>query len=51
MSGAPPCPVATTRGETEREALGNIRDAIKTYLAMVRKETKGLRTRQILVPT
>lgn len=48
------CPVLPgchSQGETEQEALDNIKDAIKAYLAVVRKETKGLRTRNILVPT
>jgi predicted RNase H-like HicB family nuclease len=47
----PALPGCHSQGDTEREALDNIKDAIRTHLAMVRKETKGLRTRKVLVPT
>lgn len=46
----PALPGCHSQGETEKEALANIKDAIKTYLAMVRKQTRGLRTRKILIP-
>ena len=46
----PALPGCHSQGETEKEALANIKDAIKTHLAMVRKETRGLRTRRVLVP-
>lgn len=46
----PALPGCHSQGATEREALANIKDAIKTHLAMVRKETRGLRTRRVLVP-
>ncbi|HEX4048978.1 MAG TPA: type II toxin-antitoxin system HicB family antitoxin [Elusimicrobiota bacterium] len=46
----PALPGCHSQGATEKEALANIKDAIKTYLAMVRKETKGRRTRRVLVP-
>jgi len=47
----PALPGCHSQGQTEKEALDSIKDAIKTYLAMVRKETKGLRTRRVLVPS
>ena len=47
----PALPGCHSQSETEKEALMNIKDAIKTYLAMVRKETKGLRTRRVLIPS
>jgi predicted RNase H-like HicB family nuclease len=47
----PALPGCHSQGETEKEALANIKDAIKTYLATVRKETRGLRTRRVLVPS
>ena len=46
----PALPGCHSQGTTEKEALANIKDAIKTYLAMVRKETRGLRTRRVLIP-
>ena len=46
----PALPGCHSQGETEKEALANIKDAIKTHLAMVRKETRGLRTRRVLIP-
>lgn len=46
----PALPGCHSQGETEKEALANIKDAIKTYLAMVRKETRGQRTRRVLIP-
>ncbi|MDE2142210.1 MAG: type II toxin-antitoxin system HicB family antitoxin [Elusimicrobia bacterium] len=46
----PALPGCHSQGETEKEALANIKDAIKTYLAMVRKETRGMRTRRVLIP-
>lgn len=45
----PALPGCHSQGQTEREALDNIKDAIRTYLAMVRKETKGSITREVLV--
>jgi predicted RNase H-like HicB family nuclease len=46
----PALPGCHSQGATEKEALANIKDAIKTYLAMVRKETRGQRTRRVLIP-
>jgi predicted RNase H-like HicB family nuclease len=46
----PALPGCHSQGGTEKEALANIKDAIKTYLAMVRKETRGQRTRRVLIP-
>jgi predicted RNase H-like HicB family nuclease len=46
----PALPGCHSQGDAEKEALANIKDAIKTHLAMVRKETRGLRTRRVLIP-
>ena len=46
----PALPGCHSQGDTEQDALDNIKDAIRTYLDMVRKETKGARTRKVLVP-
>ena len=45
----PALPGCHSQGDTKEEALKNVKDAIKTYLAMVRKETKGLTTAKVEV--
>ncbi|MBI2841598.1 MAG: type II toxin-antitoxin system HicB family antitoxin [Acidobacteria bacterium] len=42
-------PGCHSQGETEKEALANIKDAIKTYLVMICRETRGKRVRHVLV--
>lgn len=46
----PALPGCHSQGETKEEALENIKDAIKTYLAMVKKENKGLKTVRVEIP-
>ena len=45
----PALPGCHSQGDTEREALVNIRDAIKTYLTMSSGEMKGARVREVEV--
>ena len=45
----PALPGCHSQGETEKEAVENIRDAIKTYLTMEREELRGIKTREIEV--
>jgi predicted RNase H-like HicB family nuclease len=46
----PALPGCHSQGETQEEALESIKDAIATYLDMVRKETKGAKTVRVSVP-
>ncbi|MEK6814873.1 MAG: type II toxin-antitoxin system HicB family antitoxin [Nitrospirota bacterium] len=46
----PGLPGCWSQGATEEEALGNIRDAIETYLATVADLTKNKVTRIVEVP-
>ena len=46
----PGLPGCWSQGETEEEALGNIKDAIETYLATVEELTKGQASRLVEVP-
>ena len=45
----PALPGCHSQGETEKEALENIRDAIRTYLEMEQKELKGAKIREVEV--
>jgi len=47
------CPALSgchSQGDTEEEAMENIKDAISTYLHMIEEETKGSRVYQVEVP-
>ena len=46
----PALPGCCSQGATEKEALENMRDAIATYLDMLRKETAGKKTVLVSVP-
>lgn len=46
----PALPGCHSQGDTREEALGSIKDAIRTYLEMVRRETRGKKTVQVVVP-
>ena len=46
----PGLPGCWSQGETEEEALANIKDAIETYLATVEDLTKGQSSRLVEVP-
>ena len=46
----PGLPGCWSQGETEAEALENIRFAIQEYLAAVKKVTEGQQTREVEVP-
>jgi predicted RNase H-like HicB family nuclease len=46
----PALPGCHSQGDTEGEALENIKDAIRAYLHMLRRETRGAKTRKVLVP-
>ena len=46
---APSLPGCHSQGRTEREAMENIRDAIRTYLDMDVKELKNTKAREIEV--
>jgi len=46
---APSLPGCHSQGETEEEALENIKDAIETYLEMEAGELKGAETREVEV--
>lgn len=46
----PALPGCHSQGDTEEDALGNIKDAIAVYLDMVKKETRGQRTTKVSVP-
>lgn len=45
----PALPGCHSQGNTEREAIANIRDAVLTYLDMERKELKDTRFKEIQV--
>ena len=45
----PGLPGCWSQGATEQEALGNIQDAIREYLAAVEDETRGQDVREIEV--
>lgn len=45
----PALPGCHSQGETEKEALQNIQDAILTYLGMEEKELKGAKIREVEV--
>jgi len=47
----PVLPGCHSQGETQKEALENIRDAILTYLAMEKEELKGAVVREELFGT
>ena len=44
---APALPGCHSQGDTEAEALVNIKDAIKTYLEMDSHELKGIKVREV----
>jgi predicted RNase H-like HicB family nuclease len=46
----PGLPGCWSQGQTEKEALENITDAIKTYLLTVKELTKDKKTRYVEVP-
>jgi len=46
----PGLPGCWSQGETEEEALANVKDAIETYLATVEELTKGQSSRFVEVP-
>jgi len=46
----PALPGCHSQGETQAEALDNIRDAISVYREMLVKETKGVKTVRVTVP-
>lgn len=45
----PALPGCHSQGETEKEALDNIKDAIRTYLDIDRKELKNAKVREVEV--
>jgi predicted RNase H-like HicB family nuclease len=45
----PALPGCHSQGETEKEALKNIQDAILTYLAMEKEELKGAEIKEVEV--
>ncbi len=45
----PGLPGCWSQGKTEREALDNIRDAIREYLAVVQEQIKGAEVREVEV--
>ena len=45
----PGLPGCWSQGETEQEALANIRDAISEYLAAVNESVQGLEVREVEV--
>ena len=46
----PGLPGCWSQGETEKEAIENIKDAIETYLSVVDELTKDSMTRMVEVP-
>jgi len=46
---APALPGCHSQGDTEREALENIKDAITTYLEMEKEELKGAKVKEVEV--
>ena len=49
-ASVPGLPGCWSQGTTESEALDNIRDAIKDYLAVVDEQTKDADVREVEVP-
>ena len=49
-ASVPGLPGCWSQGTTEAEALDNIRDAIKDYLAVVDEQTKDADVREVEVP-
>jgi len=47
----PGLPGCWSQGQTEEEALENIKDALQTYLATVEDLTKDMITRLVEIPT
>lgn len=45
----PALPGCHSQGDTQKEAMSNIKDAIITYLGMEKKELKGARIREVEV--
>ena len=45
----PGLPGCWSQGETEKEALENIRDALQSYLEVVEELSKGVRTHYVVV--
>ncbi len=45
----PALPGCWSQGETEDEAIANIKDAIEEYLSVVAEQTRGLETREVEV--
>ncbi len=43
----PALPGCVSQGESLKEALGNIKDAIRTYLMMIKKETRRRKTIEV----
>lgn len=46
----PGLPGCCSQGVTEEEALANIADALRDYLAVVMDEAKGVKLREVEVP-
>ena len=46
---APGLPGCWSQGQTEEEALGNIKDAIEAYLATIEELSKGKKSRYVEV--
>ena len=46
----PALPGCHSQGETKKEALENIKDAISVYLDMIKKETRGEKKVKVNVP-
>ena len=47
----PSFPGCHSQGKTKKEALENIRDAVKTYLEMEKAEMKGIRLEEVEMAT
>lgn len=45
----PALPGCVSQGESLKKALDNIKDAIRTYLIMIKKETRNKNTEQVQV--
>ena len=43
----PALPGCVSQGDSLKEALENIKDAIRTYLLMIKKETRNKRTAEV----
>ena len=48
-TNVPALPGCHSQGDTEKEALENIKDAILTYLEMEKEELKGAKVREVEV--